>query len=138
MRSGICTKSLKLLGAGEGNGTLVFSLEGVLRFGTCTGKQRGSLEPPFEGPDRADTSFHVNAQALVFKTTLPWTRPTNPASLPRGPSTLDQIPQQICRYCQLCKRGAASSDLLDRTADAYRFGMGCEPVLGGLLAGLAV
>jgi hypothetical protein len=72
--------------------------------------------------------------AWSVATVLAISAPANP----RGPSTLDQIPQQICCYRQLCERGAASSDLLDRTADAYRFGMGREPVLGGLLAGLAV
>src|SRR6267378_1376138 len=137
MRSRICTKLLKLLGAGEGNGTLVFSLEvrhfrevlqrlfrqiaakhphrfqktilrcrnvfeavaagaGVLSIAmasitsprhaidigdaACAGHSPGGVldqsdhnargleharvssvdhwSPPFEGPDRADTSFH--------------------------------------------------------------------------------
>src|SRR6266436_9592239 len=52
-------------------------------------------------------------------------------------SALHQIPQQIRRHRQLGERKATGSDLLDRTADARGFRMGREPVLGGLLAGLA-
>src|SRR6185503_9854329 len=37
MRSRICTKSLKLLGAGGGNRTLVFSLEGFRQLNTIKG-----------------------------------------------------------------------------------------------------
>src|SRR5882724_1069695 len=52
-------------------------------------------------------------------------------------SALHQIPQQIRRHRQLGERQATGSDLLDRTADARSFWVGREPVLGGLLAGLA-
>jgi hypothetical protein len=52
-------------------------------------------------------------------------------------SGLHQIPQQVGRHRQLGERKATGSDLLDRTADARSFRMGGEPVLGGLLAGLA-
>src|SRR5213595_2361621 len=55
----------------------------------------------------------------------------------RALSALHQIPQQIRRHRQLGECKAAGSDLLDRTADAGSFRMGREPVLGGLLAGLA-
>ena len=53
-------------------------------------------------------------------------------------SALHQIPQQIRSHRQLGERQAASSDLVDRTADARSLGMGREPVLGSLLAGLTV
>ena len=122
----------------DGASCLCHHVQRCTRFGTCTGKQRGSLGLSVRRrADRAETSFQANISGLS-KQPCAWTRPTNPASLPRGPSTLDQIAQQICGYRHLCERGAASSDLLDRTADADRFGMGREPVLGRLLAGLAV
>src|SRR6478735_4271242 len=56
----------------------------------------------------------------------------------RALSALHQIAQQIRSHRQLGERQATGSDLLDRTADARSFRMGREPVLGGLLAGLAV
>src|SRR6267378_2808447 len=53
------------------------------------------------------------------------------------PSVLDQISQQVCRYRQLGKRKATGRDLLDSASDTGRLRMGREPVLGGLLAGIA-
>src|ERR1700730_18379175 len=52
-------------------------------------------------------------------------------------STLHQIPEQIRSHRQLGERQATGRDLLDQTADARRFRVYREPVLGGLLAGLA-
>src|SRR5690348_14997523 len=58
-------------------------------------------------------------------------------SLPRTPSGFDQIPEQVRRHRQLGECQAAGCNLLDRAADARRFGVSREPGLDGLLAGLA-
>src|SRR5258707_3480514 len=63
MRSRIRAKLLKLLGAGEGNRTLVFSLEGCCstielhpRTGHPLTRRRGCLNPPLGRPRARETA----------------------------------------------------------------------------------
>ena len=93
----------------------------------------------------AVTGLRSHARLAVgFFWLLP--RPSSPVHLrmldiacrERALSDLHQIPQEIRRHRQFGERQSTGSDLLDRTADARSFGMGREPVLCGLPAGLTV